>query len=76
MNEPDDGRRITVVGAVVMTLVLVWSGALAVGFTWAAATGSDSMGTSRRLIFSLIAAFLGLLAVRTGYELVRRLLRR
>lgn len=76
MTEPGDGRRITVVGAVVMTLVLLWSGALAAGFAWAAATGSDSMGASRTLLFYLIAAFLGLLAGRTGYELVRRLLRR
>lgn len=76
MTEPGDGRGLTVVGAVLMTVVLLWSGALAAGFAWAAATGSDSMGTSRRLMFYLIAAFLGLLAGRTGYELVRRLLRR
>jgi hypothetical protein len=59
-----------------MVLVLTWSGALAAGFAYAAATGSDEMGFGRTLAFWVVAAFLALLAGRTGYELVRRLLRR
>ncbi len=62
----------TGVGALLMSMVLLWSGALAAGFGWAAASGKMSFG--RTLMFWLIAGFLSLLAVRTGYEMVRRLL--
>jgi hypothetical protein len=63
----------TGVGALLMSMVLLWSGALAAGFAWAAASGKMSFG--RTLMFWLIAGFLSLLAARTGYEMVRRLVR-
>lgn len=55
-----------------MTLVLVWSGGLAAGFAYA---GSQLSG-AKALGYLLVAGFLGLLALRTAYELVRRLARR
>lgn len=61
---------------VLMALVLLWSGALAVGFAWAAATGHQQMGFGRTVVFWVVAAFLGLLAVRTCFELVRRVVGR
>lgn len=66
--------RPTAAAWVLMTLVLLWSGALAALFTVSAATGRGGISDTRRLAFALIALFLSLLAVRTGYELVRRLL--
>ncbi len=71
MQENED--RLTGVGALLMSLVLLWSGALALGFGWAAATGGDRLGGARTVMFWLIAAFLGLVASRTAYEIVRRL---
>lgn len=73
MTAPDDPGRLTGAAAVLMTLTLLWSGALAVGFAWSAADGGPRMSGGRALAFWLIAGFLALLAVRTGYELVRRL---
>lgn len=55
---------------VLMLLVLVWSGALAAGFTWAATSGE--LSTTRTAVFFGLAGFLALIAGRTGYELVRR----
>ncbi len=74
MTSTPDANRLTGVGALLMTLVLLWSGALAVGFGWAAITGADQMSFGRTLVFALIAGFLGLLCVRTTYELIRRFL--
>ena len=72
MTSTQDGDRLTGVGALLMTLVLLWSGALAVGFGWAASVGRQDMGPARTVLFWIVAAFLGLIAARTGYELVRR----
>ena len=63
--------RGTAGGYVLMLLVLVWSGGLSVGFAYAAASG-ELTGT-RTAAFYGLAAFLGLISGRTGYELARRL---
>lgn len=76
MSRSKDGRRVPVAAMVLMILVLLWSGSLAFGFAWAAVRGADSMTFGRILTFWVIAVFLGLLALRTSYELGRRLLRR
>jgi hypothetical protein len=74
VTTPADENRLTAAAAVLMVLVLLWSGALAAGFTWAAVAGGDRMSAGRTVIFSVIAGFLVLLWVRTAYELGRRLL--
>lgn len=74
MTGPDEDR-LTPVAALFMVLVLLWAGGLAAGFGYAAADGGGLSGT-KRLGFTLVALFLGLLALRTGYELVRRLVAR
>ncbi len=53
---------------VLMSLVVLWSGALALGFAFAA----TSLTGTTALLFFLIAAFLSVLALRTAYELVHR----
>lgn len=67
------GRTPSPAAVVLMSLVLLWSGGLAVGFGYAAATGGDQMSSTKVLLFWIASAFLALLALRTGYELVRRL---
>lgn len=57
---------------VLMGLTALWSGALAALFTVSAVTGRGGISDTKRLAFGLVAVFLALLAVRTGYELVRR----
>lgn len=74
VSTPTDPDRLSAAAAVLMTLTLLWSGALAVGFAWSAADGGPRMSGGRALAFWLIAGFLALLAVRTGYELARRVL--
>ena len=59
---------------VLMTIVLLWSTALTVGFGYAALAGSG--GAGRTVMYALLAAFTALLAARTGYELLRKLRRR
>jgi hypothetical protein len=59
---------------VLMSVVLLWSGGLTVGFTYAAVAGEAPF--SKTLMYGLLAAFTALLAARTAYELVRRLRRR
>jgi hypothetical protein len=61
-------------GAVLMlmTFVLLWSGALAVGFGYAAVAGADETSTTRTAVYALLAGFTGLLAGRTGFEMVRK----
>lgn len=61
---------------VLMSVTSLWSGALALAFGWSAAAGGEKMTFGRTLMFWVIAGFLGVLSVRTGYELARRLLRR
>lgn len=73
VSTPSDPDRLSGAAAVLMTLTMLWSGALAVGFAWSAADGGPRMSGGRALAFWLIAGFLALLAARTGYELVRRL---
>jgi hypothetical protein len=76
VTSPDDTGPLTGVAALLMSLVLVWSGVLAVGFVWAAVDGAGQMSFGRTLMFYVIAGFLGLLSGRTAFELVRRLVRR
>ena len=58
---------------VLMALVLLWSGGLAAGFAYAAANGAGQLSSTKVLLFWIASAFLAVLALRTGYELVRRL---
>lgn len=69
-TEPVRGRAAAVI---LMSVTLIWSVLLAVGFGWVAATAADSMGPGRRLAFAAVSVFLTILAVRTAYELWRRL---
>jgi ABC-type Co2+ transport system permease subunit len=71
-RDPDEGRGVALV---FMTMITLWSGLLATGFGWAAAVGAEEMSSGRRVAFVLIALFMGLLALRTGYELIRKLTR-
>jgi sterol desaturase/sphingolipid hydroxylase (fatty acid hydroxylase superfamily) len=61
---------------VLMVVVLLWSGALAAGFGFAAVTGAESLGLGRRTTYYLLSGFMALLATRTAYELWRRLTHR
>jgi hypothetical protein len=67
--------RLTGAAAVLMTLVLLWSTTLSAGFAWAAFAGPSGSTFGRTAGFLAIAAFLALLAMRTGWELLRRLIR-
>jgi hypothetical protein len=58
-----------------MTLVLLWSSVLTVGFGYAAVAGSEQAGFARTAGYGALAAFTALLALRTAYEMVRKLRR-
>lgn len=73
-GEPEEPSRLTGAAAVLMTMVLLWSATLSAGFAWAAFAGPSTSTFGRTAGFLTIAAFLALLAVRTGYELFRRLI--
>lgn len=72
MTDHEQTGGLTPAAGILMTLVLVWSGALAAGFAYAALSRADSPSFARSAGFLAIAFFLALLAGRTGYELVRR----
>lgn len=59
---------------VLMTIVMVWSGALAVGLGFAAVASAD-LGIERIALYGGLSAFTALLAVTTGYEMFRRIFR-
>lgn len=59
-----------------MGLFVLWSGALGVGFAAVAVVAADELSATRRLVYALLALFLLLIALRTGYELFRRLRRK
>ena len=61
---------------VLMLFVMLWSAGLTVGFGYAAIAGADTSGLARSSMYGLLAAFTGVLAARTGYELVRKLRQR
>jgi hypothetical protein len=75
-SDDDDAGPLTGVAILLMSLVLVWSGVLAVGFVWKAVGESGDVPFGRTAVFYVLAAFLGLLSSRTAFELVRRLVRR
>ena len=56
-----------------MLLVAIWTGLLAVGFGYAVATGAGQLGLARAVAFVLLAALMAVIAVRTSFELWRRL---
>ncbi len=69
-QEPVRGRAAALI---LMSVVLGWSVLLAAGFGWVAASSAEGVGPARRFAFAAVAIFMALLAVRTGYELWRRL---
>lgn len=77
MSTPTTPQDRPSAGAIaLMSITVLWAGFLAVAFAWSAAAGGPAMTVGRRVVFGVLAAFLALLASRTGYELFRRLLRR
>ena len=56
-----------------MTLIVLWSAILAAGFAYSAIAGADELSSTRRLVYALLAAFTGLLAARTAWEMVRKI---
>lgn len=73
MTEEEQTGGLTAAAGILMALVLLWSGGLAAGFTYAAFSGSAHPTFARSAGYLAIAFFLALLAARTGYEVVRRL---
>lgn len=75
MSLPGRPPRRSAAAIVLMSLVVLWSAALAFGFAWAAATADQRLGSGRRVAFGVLAVFLTLAAGRTAYELWRRVAR-
>lgn len=65
--------RLSGTGLALMLLFTLWSGVLGAGFGVAVVVARDRLGEGRSLLFALIAIFMLLAAVRTAYELLRRL---
>jgi hypothetical protein len=62
-----------VTGLVLMTLFGAWAGALGAGFAAIAFVARDRLGPLRLSLYIIVAVLLLLAAVRTIYELVRRM---
>ena len=76
MTRPPDEAPSQLPILVLMTFVLIWSSVLTAGFSYAAVAGSGEAGFVRTAGYGALAAFTALLALRTGYEMVRKLRRR
>jgi hypothetical protein len=70
VNTDEQPGGLTAAAGILMGLVLLWSGGLAAGFVYAGLAEGSSVG--RATGYLLIAFFLALVALRTGYEIVRR----
>ena len=56
-----------------MVLFTAWCAGLGIGFAVVSAVAYDDLGLWRVVLFVFLSVLLLLAAVRTGYELVRRL---